>query len=138
MQAIAASADEARHTGSLDSMPLVVVSRDPEKGEAPGSIPLEVSHRFEEQWVQMQEELARLSTNGSRVIAIGSAHYVQIDRGDVVIAAIQKVLDAARSTSKKKIGFNAQYVKSASPGCSSHEKFVGSLKPNLHQEAKNE
>ena len=48
----------------------------------------------------MQEELARLSTNGSRVVAIGSTHYVQIDRGDVVIAAIRRVLDAARSTSK--------------------------------------
>ena len=100
MQAIRASADEARHAASLDSMPLVVVSRDPEKGAAPESIPLEVSHRFEEQWVHMQEELARLSTNGSRVVAIGSTHYVQIDRGDVVIAAIQKVSHAARSTSK--------------------------------------
>jgi pimeloyl-ACP methyl ester carboxylesterase len=100
VHAIGASADEARHTGSLDSMPLLVVSRDPEKGAAPGLIPLEVSHRFEEQWVQMQEELARLSTNGSRVVAIGSTHYVQIDRGDVVIAAIRRVLDAARSTSK--------------------------------------
>ena len=48
----------------------------------------------------MQEELARLSTNGSRVVAIGSTDYVQIDRGDMVVAAIQKVLDAARSTSK--------------------------------------
>src|SRR5207244_3518036 len=56
VHAIGASADEARHTGSLDSMPLLVVSRDPEKGAAPGLIPLEVSHRFEEQWVQMQEE----------------------------------------------------------------------------------
>ena len=74
----------------------------------------------------------------SRVVAIGNTHYVQIDRGDVMIAAIQKVLDAARATSKQQIRFNAQYVKSASPGCSSHEKFVGSLKPNPHQEAKNE
>ena len=138
VQAIAASADEARHTGSLDSMPLVVVSRDPEKGEAPGSIPLEVSHRFEEQWVQMQEELARLSTNGSRVIAIGSAHYVQIDRGDVVIAAIQKVLDAARSTSKKKIGFNAQHVNSVSPRYDSHEELAVSWPPTPRQEAKDE
>jgi pimeloyl-ACP methyl ester carboxylesterase len=100
VQAIAASADEARHTGSLDSMPLVVVSHDPEKGATPGLIPPEVSQRFEHQWIQMQEELARLSTNGSRVVAIGSTDYVQIDRGDMVVAAIQKVLDAARSTSK--------------------------------------
>ncbi len=100
VQAIGASLDEARHAGSFDSMPLVVVSRDPEKGAAPGSIPPEVSQRFEQQWAQMQEELANLSTNGSRVVAIGSTHYVQIDRGDVVIAAVQKVLDAARSNAK--------------------------------------
>ena len=100
VQAIGASLDEARHAGSFDSMPLVVVSRDPEKGAAPGSIPPEVSQRFEHQWAQMQEELANLSTNGSRVVAIGSTHYVQIDRGDVVIAAVQKVLDAARSNAK--------------------------------------
>jgi len=46
VQAIGASLNEARHTGSLDSMPLVVVSRDPEKGAAPGSISPEVSQRF--------------------------------------------------------------------------------------------
>ena len=100
VQAIAASADEARHAGSLDSMPLVVVSRDPEKGAAPGLVPPDVSRRVEQQWAEMQEELVRLSTNGSHVVAIGSTHDVQIDRGDVVIAAIRKVFDAARSTSK--------------------------------------
>lgn len=100
VQAIGASADEARHAGSLDSLPLVVVSRDPEKGAAPGLIPADVSRRVEQQWAQMQEELARLSTKGSRVVAIGSTHDVQIDRGDLVIAAIQKILAAARSTAK--------------------------------------
>jgi pimeloyl-ACP methyl ester carboxylesterase len=45
-------------------------------------------------------ELARLSANGSRVVATGSTHYMQIDRPDVLIAAIRRVLDAARSTSK--------------------------------------
>ena len=100
VQAIGASEDEARHTRSLDSMPLVVVSRDPEKGAAPGLIPTGVSQRFEHQWVQMQKELGRLSANGSRVVATGSTHYVQIDRPDVVIAAIRTVLGAARSTSK--------------------------------------
>jgi pimeloyl-ACP methyl ester carboxylesterase len=100
VQAIGASADEARHAASLDSMPLVVVSHDPEKGAAPGLIPPDVSQRFEHQWVQMQKELGRLSANGSRVVATGSTHYVQIDRPDVVIAAIRTVLGAARSTSK--------------------------------------
>jgi pimeloyl-ACP methyl ester carboxylesterase len=99
VNATGASADEARYTGSLGSMPLVVLSRDPEKGAAPGLVPTELSRRFEDQWWLMQEELVRLSTNGSRVVANGSTHYVQMDRPDLVIAAIRKVLDAARPTS---------------------------------------
>jgi pimeloyl-ACP methyl ester carboxylesterase len=100
VNATGASADEGRRTGSLGTMPLVVLSRDPEKGAAPGLIPAELSRQFEDQWVLMQEELVRLSTNSSRVVAIGSTHYVQIDRPDLVIAAIRKVLEAARLTSK--------------------------------------
>jgi hypothetical protein len=100
VQAIGASTDEARHAASLDSLPLVVVSHDPEKGAAPGLIPPDVSQRSEHQWVQMQRELGRLSTNGSRVVATGSTHYVPIDRPEVVVAATRTVLGAARSTSK--------------------------------------
>src|SRR5256884_1102830 len=51
VHAIGASADEARHTGSLDSMPLLVVSRDPEKGAAPGLI------RSEEHTSELQSRL---------------------------------------------------------------------------------
>ena len=97
------SGDEARHARSLDPLPLVVVSRDPEKGAAPGLIPPDLSRRFENQWVVLQEELARLSTNGSRVVATGSTHYVQIDRPDVVIAAIQKVLDIVVQNSRQSV-----------------------------------
>lgn len=100
VNAIGASSDEGLHAGSLGSIPLVVLSRDPEKGAAPGLIPAELSRQFEDQWVQMQEELAHLSTNASRVVATGSTHYVQLDRPDLVIAAIQKVLDAVRLTSR--------------------------------------
>jgi pimeloyl-ACP methyl ester carboxylesterase len=100
VNATGASADEARQTGSLGSMPLVVLSRDPEKGAAPGLIPPELSRRFEVQWVLMQEELAPLSTNSSRIVAVGSTHYVQVDRPDLVIAAIRKVVDAARLAAK--------------------------------------
>ena len=100
VNAIGANSDVGRHAGSLGSIPLVVLSRDPEKGAAPGLIPAELSRQFEDQWVRMQEELAHLSTNASRVVATGSTHYLQLDRPDLVIAAIQQVLDAARLTSR--------------------------------------
>jgi hypothetical protein len=69
VDALQDSGDEARQARSLDSLPLVVVSRDPEKGAAPGLIPSDLSRRFENQWVLLQEELTHLSTNGSRVVA---------------------------------------------------------------------
>ena len=100
VNAIKHSGNEARQAGMLDSLPLVVVSRDPQKGAAPDLISPDLSRRFENQWVQLQEELTHLSTNGSRVVATGSTHYVQLDRPDVVIGAIQKVLEAAKQNSK--------------------------------------
>ena len=49
-------------------------------------------------WQQMQEELSHLSTKGTRVIAKGSGHYIQIDRPEVVIEAVHNILDQARRT----------------------------------------
>jgi pimeloyl-ACP methyl ester carboxylesterase len=48
-------------------------------------------------WQQMQEELAHLSTRGTHTIAKNSGHYVQLDRPDLVVEAVRKVVDQARS-----------------------------------------
>jgi hypothetical protein len=45
----------------------------------------------------MQEELAHLSTRGTQVIAKGSAHYIQIDRPEVVIDAVHNIVDQSRN-----------------------------------------
>jgi pimeloyl-ACP methyl ester carboxylesterase len=97
-RAFGASEDEGRQTGSLGSMPLVVLSRDPEKQVALGLDPAESSPRFQDQWAQLQGELAHLSTNGSRVVATGSTHYVQLDRPDLVVTAVQNILEATDPT----------------------------------------
>jgi pimeloyl-ACP methyl ester carboxylesterase len=44
----------------------------------------------------MQDELARLSTRGTHVIAKNSGHFIQLDRPDIVIEAVRKVVDQAR------------------------------------------
>jgi hypothetical protein len=44
----------------------------------------------------MQEELAHLSTRGTQTVAKNSAHYIQIDRPDVVIDAVRNVVEQAR------------------------------------------
>jgi pimeloyl-ACP methyl ester carboxylesterase len=97
-RAFGSSEDEGRQTGSLGSMPLVVLSRDPEKDALSGLVPAESNPQFQDQWAQLQNELAHLSTNGNRVIATGSTHYVQLDRPDLVVAAVQNVLDATDPT----------------------------------------
>jgi hypothetical protein len=49
-----------------------------------------------DEWEHMQDELARLSTRGTRTIAKNSSHYIQLDRPDLVIEAIRGVVDQAR------------------------------------------
>jgi len=41
----------------------------------------------------MQNELAQLSSRSTHVIAKNSGHYIQIDRPDLVIEAIHRVVD---------------------------------------------
>jgi hypothetical protein len=49
-----------------------------------------------EAWEKMQEELAHLSTRGTQTVAKNSAHYIQIDRPDVVTEAVRNVVEQAR------------------------------------------
>jgi pimeloyl-ACP methyl ester carboxylesterase len=46
----------------------------------------------------LQEELTRLSTHSTLVIAKGSGHYIQNDRPDIVIEAVHNVVDQARKS----------------------------------------
>jgi len=88
--------EQVRATASLGDRPLVVVSRDPEQLWMTG-LPTDVEKDFNQTSEAMQEELPRLSSDSSRVIAKGSGHYIQIDRPDVVVEAIRKVVDQCRA-----------------------------------------
>jgi len=90
------SADEGRATGSFGAMPLVVLSHDPKIGGRPGVLAAKLAEQAEVAWEQMQEELSHLSTNGQRIVAEGSAHYIQFDRPDLVIEAIHLAVQASR------------------------------------------
>lgn len=93
-QAFRSSTQEARSTSTLGSMPLVVLSHDPMVGSGFPAVP---NVQLEKAWNQMQEKLRGLSTNSRRVIAIGSRHYVECYRAELVIAAIREVCDASRT-----------------------------------------
>jgi hypothetical protein len=77
-----------------------VLSHDPEKPSA--DLPPDLAKPTNDAWEKMQEELAHLSTRGTQVIAKGSAHYIQIERSEVVIDAVHNIVDQSRSTTSTK------------------------------------
>jgi pimeloyl-ACP methyl ester carboxylesterase len=94
-KALSESAAQAASTAPLGDLPLAVLSHDPDV-VVPG-VPPGVLKPTETAWNQMQEELAHLSTRGTRTIAKNSSHYIQLDRPDLVVEAVQSVLDQARA-----------------------------------------
>jgi len=95
LKALPESAAQTAATGPLGDMPLAVLSHDPDKPSA--ELPPDLAKPTNDAWEKMQEELSRLSTRGTQTIAENSAHYIQIDRPDVVIEAIRKVVEQARA-----------------------------------------
>jgi len=95
-RAIDPTTSEGRQAGSVGAIPLVVLSEDPNVGPARGVLPPDLNRQYGVQWAQLQEELARLSSYGGRVVATGSGHYVHQDRPDLVIAAVEKIVSVAR------------------------------------------
>ena len=94
VQSFPQSAAETAATGSLGDLPLAVLSHDPDKPS--NDLPPDLAKSVNEDWEKMQGELAHLSTRGTHTIAKNSSHYIQVDRPDVVIDAIQKVVEQAR------------------------------------------
>ena len=95
MKAFPISAAETARSGSLGDLPLVVLSHDPDKPSSEFSPALAKSVNTE--WEKMQEDLAHLSSRGTQTIAKNSAHYIQIDRPDLVISGVQNVVEQARA-----------------------------------------
>lgn len=93
LKAIHESAAQAGAGGSLGDLPLIVLSHDPDKPSS--EFAPDLAKSINESWEKMQEDLARLSTRGSQRIAKGSSHYIQIDRPDLVIAAVRDVVEMA-------------------------------------------
>jgi len=94
MRAIPESSAQTAAAGSLGDIPLVVLSHDPDKPSS--ELPPDLAKPTNEAWEKMQQELAQLSTRGTQLIVKDSAHYIQIDRPDAVIEAVNKVVQQTR------------------------------------------
>jgi pimeloyl-ACP methyl ester carboxylesterase len=87
------SAVLAKGTASHLAIPLLVISHDPSRHDPDLSSDLE--RETNSAWTNMQEDLARLSSKGTRIIARGSGHYIQNDRPDVVVNGIRSIVRQA-------------------------------------------
>jgi pimeloyl-ACP methyl ester carboxylesterase len=76
----------------LGALPLIVLTR----GELSRDIPADQART---EWTLLNrkhEELAQLSTIGTNRVVPGANHYIQIDKPDVVIDAVEEILAATR------------------------------------------
>jgi len=87
------SADQAAEARCCANIPLVIVSRDPDWRKPVWDAQTIAAQPI---WNKLQESLKGLSPQSRRIIARGSGHHVDIDRPDVVVAAIRQVVDDVR------------------------------------------
>jgi hypothetical protein len=84
---------------TLGDIPLIVLSashRDPDTVPSGAGITPEVLQEYDQTSEHLQLELTALSTHSKRIVAEGSGHYIQLDRPDLVIHAIDELLAVAR------------------------------------------
>ena len=85
-----AGAEEIRGLRNLGAVPLVVITRDPDRKNE------QASPAVEQQWTELQKELLRLSSNATQVVAKGSGHAVPVQRPDVIVNSVQRLVEQAR------------------------------------------
>jgi pimeloyl-ACP methyl ester carboxylesterase len=97
--------------GSLGELPLVVLSRG-KSYEPPGLAP-ELGARLEQEWGQLQGELTWLSKNSVQSVADKGGHALHQDAPELVLAAVQIVVQAARSATPLDLAAALRAAKSA-------------------------
>ena len=94
------SAEEARSSGTLGSIPLTVISRDPSyyPSHDPQSMKASDAH-IEAVWSELQQEQLKLSSDSRQIIALGAGHGIPWQRPDVVIEAVRAMVQSTREKS---------------------------------------
>jgi pimeloyl-ACP methyl ester carboxylesterase len=86
----------AAQMGTLGDIPLIVLSRGRGQMTKMPGVSAEDAEKFNVAQEEMQAELAALSPRGKRIIAEESGHYIQVEQPELVIDAIQEVVEATR------------------------------------------
>ena len=91
LQESAAQVRAARQaTPSYGKLPLIVLSKDDSQDQSAQGKQMAAT------WDALQQDLASLSSNSQHRVAQHSGHYINLDRPDLAIAAIQSVWQQAR------------------------------------------
>ena len=91
---------DARAVHSFGNRPLIVLTAmAPFKPEQLKGLKLKAEDgaRFKQEWKKLHSEQAVFSTRGRQQLVPDATHYIQVDRPDVVIAAVREVVDAVRA-----------------------------------------
>jgi pimeloyl-ACP methyl ester carboxylesterase len=91
---------QVRATGSLGTMPLIVLTASDHSQDFAASLPSETRGQFEQIWQGLQSELAALSTNSIHRLVDGAGHSsFQLDSAYIPITntALLQVIEAART-----------------------------------------
>lgn len=86
---------------TLGDIPLIVLSHG-----IPQPMPNftdEINAEYEQTWQDLQIEQAALSTNSQRIIAEGSGHDIQLEQPELVINAVEKVLEQVNLSNHVKL-----------------------------------
>lgn len=93
-----ASAEQVATLGDLDALPLVVLEAPAQlSGDAAGldeDVASEVDAVMSSLWPELQQDLARMSPEGSHRAVADTGHFIHEDRPDAVVDAIRDVLSA--------------------------------------------
>jgi pimeloyl-ACP methyl ester carboxylesterase len=88
-------APELFEAGSLGDLPLVVLTAM--NKQRADDFPADLNAQFNQIWLELQQELAKLSSNSTHIVSQESVHYIQQEQPDLVIEAILQVLEAAQT-----------------------------------------
>ena len=94
------SMDDARAVHSFGDRPLIVLTAmAPFKPEQLKALDLKAEDgvRFKEEWKKLHAEQTAFSTRGRQQVVPDATHYIQVDRPEVVIAAVREVVDTVRA-----------------------------------------
>lgn len=90
----------ASKTGPFRDMPIVILSRDPDRiPDTDGTeMPPEFHSLVEQVWAELQSELEVLSSNFSRIVVKDAGHLLHRDAPAVVAQAVSRVAGMVRSS----------------------------------------